>query len=72
MTDKDLNKVKTYIQQTYTPEAYYKLWLYMYYMLGEGYIAAESLFEQITPNEEVFDYNIDKLANDLVKELEGD
>ena len=72
MTKEELEKIKKYIQDTYTPENYYKLWLYMYFMLGEGYVAAETLFEHIMPNEEIFDYDIDKLANNMVKELQGD
>lgn len=68
----DIEKVKKYILNTYTPENYYKLWLYMYSMVGEGFVAAEELLYQIQPNDELFDFDIDKLADDLVKELQGD
>ena len=72
MNKSDKEKVKKYILDTYTPENYYKLWLYMYAMVGEGFVAAEELLCQIQPDDEVFDYDMDKLADDLVKELQGD
>ena len=44
----------------------------MYAMVGEGFVAAEELLCQMQPDDEVFDYDMDKLADDLVKKLQGD
>ena len=72
MNKSDKEKIKKYILDTYTPENYYKLWLYMYAMVGEGFVAAEELLYQMQPDDELFDFDIDKLADDLVQELQGD
>ena len=72
MNKSDKEKIKKYTLDTYTPENYYKLWLYMYAMVGEGFVAAEELLYQMQPDDELFDFDIDKLADDLVQELQGD
>lgn len=64
-------KIEQVIKETYTPDRYYKLFLYWWAMFGEGFVSAQTLFDSFDLPDEFFDYEIDALANDFLNELES-
>ena len=69
------------ILKTYTPERYLTLFLYMYNMVGEGFVAAESIFCKDYMDVDAFDEDsldddfwgmLDKECVKLLKELQGE
>ena len=64
-------KMEQVIKETYTPDRYCKLFLYWWAMVGEGFVAAQTLFDRFDLPDDFFDYEIDSLANDFLNELES-
>lgn len=77
MTREEFEKA---ILKTYTPERYLTLFLYMYAMLGEGFVAAESIYCKDYMDKNAFDEDnidndfwgmLDNESANLLKELQG-
>ena len=79
MTKEEFKKA---ILKTYTPERYIMLFLYLYAMVGEGFIAAENIFteeyldkfafDEDNINDDDFWIMFDKESDKLLKELQGE
>lgn len=77
MTKEEFEKA---ILKTYTPERYLTLFLYMYSMIGEGFVAAESLYCGDYMDKDAFDEDnidddfwsmLDNESDKLLIELQG-
>lgn len=75
------DELKKAILKTYTPERYITLFLYMYSMVGEGFIAAESIYYDDYMDKDAFDEDnidddfwgmLDSESDKLLKELQGE
>lgn len=58
------------IKETYTPDRYYKLFLFWWAMVGEGFIAADSLVDDFDMDDEVFSWELDKAAENFLQKAQ--
>lgn len=66
MTDELEKKIK----ETYTPDRYCKLFLFWYAMLGEGFVAADTLFDEFDADDEVFSWELDDAACNFLQKAQ--
>lgn len=58
------------IKETYTPDRYYKLFLFWWAMVGEGFIAADSLVDDFDMDDEVFSWELDDAAENFLQKAQ--
>ena len=63
-------KMKQAIKETYTPDRYYKLFLYWWAMVCEGFVAAQALTDEFDMDDEVFDRDLDELSENFLEKLQ--
>lgn len=64
-------KMEQVIKETYTPDRYYKLFLYWWAMVGEGFVAAQALTDSFDMDDEVFDRRLDELSESFLEKLQA-
>lgn len=55
------------IKETYTPDRYYKLFLFWWAMVGEGFVAADALVDEFDMDDEIFSCELDKAAENFLQ-----
>ena len=63
-------EIKEAISKTYTSDRYYKLFLFWWAMVGEGYVAADNLTDYFNMDDDVFTWELDDLASEFLKKME--
>lgn len=58
------------IKETYTSDRYYKLFLFWWAMVGEGFVAADALVDEFDMDDEVFSWDLDVAAENFLQKLQ--
>lgn len=72
MSKEYVKELERKIKDTYTPDRYYKLFLYWWAMFGRGFVAAENIFDNFGIPDDFYDYEVDALANDFYASCIGE